>query len=101
MKTKIHREIAAALLVLVALTSTALPQSVSDQASLGVVLANKPQKPFVVVQSVSSYTHYVDQTNGLSADDLVRYALLHNGELAAARQMIAEARGRFRQAGQR
>lgn len=101
MKTKIHREIAAALLLLVALPNTALPQSLSEQDSLGVVLATKPQKPLAVVQSLSSYSQFIDQTNGLSADDLVRYALLHNGELAAARQMIAEARGRFRQAGQR
>lgn len=35
----------------------------------------------------------------MTADDLVRYALEHNGELQAARTMIAEARGRLRQAG--
>jgi cobalt-zinc-cadmium efflux system outer membrane protein len=41
----------------------------------------------------------VDTANGMSADDLVRYAYEHNGELAAARATIAEARGRWRQAG--
>lgn len=35
----------------------------------------------------------------MTADDLVRYALEHNGELAAARQAIAETHGRLRQAG--
>jgi hypothetical protein len=35
--------------------------------------------------------------NGMTADDLVRYAFEHNGELAAADAMIAEARGRWRQ----
>ena len=39
------------------------------------------------------------QTSGLTADDLARLALRQNGELQAARQMIAEARGRWRQAG--
>jgi cobalt-zinc-cadmium efflux system outer membrane protein len=47
------------------------------------------------------YSQYIDPVNGLTADALVRYALEHNGELAAARQMIAEARGRLRQAGLR
>jgi cobalt-zinc-cadmium efflux system outer membrane protein len=101
MKTKIHRKIAAALLLLTALSSAALPQSAGQQDSLGVVLADKPPQPVAEAQSVSSYPKYVDQANGLSADELVRYALLHNGELTAARQMIAEARGRLRQAGLR
>jgi cobalt-zinc-cadmium efflux system outer membrane protein len=35
----------------------------------------------------------------MTADDLVKRALEQNGELQAARQMIAEARGRWRQAG--
>ncbi len=39
------------------------------------------------------------QTSDLTADDLVKLALKQNGELQAARQMIAEARGRWRQAG--
>ncbi|MGH9850996.1 MAG: TolC family protein, partial [Blastocatellia bacterium] len=46
-----------------------------------------------------AYTRLIDPANGMTADDLVRYALEHNGELAAARKMIAEARGRLRQAG--
>ena len=39
------------------------------------------------------------QTGDLTADDLVKLALKQNGELQAARQMIAEASGRWRQAG--
>jgi cobalt-zinc-cadmium efflux system outer membrane protein len=50
-------------------------------------------------QAPSAYSRFVDQSAGLSAGDLVNYALKHNGELQAARQMIAEARGRLRQAG--
>jgi cobalt-zinc-cadmium efflux system outer membrane protein len=45
------------------------------------------------------YSQYIDPVNGLTASALVRYALAHNGELMAARLMIAEARGRLRQAG--
>ncbi len=37
--------------------------------------------------------------NEMTAEALVRYAFEHNGDLAAARAMIAEARGRWRQAG--
>ena len=51
--------------------------------------------------TISVYPQFIDEINGLTADDLVRYALAHNGELAAARQMVAEARGRLRQAGLR
>ena len=47
---------------------------------------------------VSTYNRLVDAAHGLTADELVRYALLHNGELLAARQMIAEANGRWQQA---
>lgn len=47
---------------------------------------------------VSGYARLVDPAQGATAEELVRYALEHNGELLAARQMIAEARGRLRQA---
>ena len=47
----------------------------------------------------STYDRLIDPANGMTADDLVRYAFEHNGELAAARAAIAEARGRWRQAG--
>lgn len=48
---------------------------------------------------VSAYHRIINATTGMTAEDLVRYALEHNGELLAARQMIAEAQGRLRQAG--
>jgi cobalt-zinc-cadmium efflux system outer membrane protein len=48
--------------------------------------------------SVSSYNRLIDPMRGLTAAELVRYALAHNGELRAARQMIAEATGRWQQA---
>lgn len=54
--------------------------------------------PMSAVQAAGS-ARPVDSTNGMRLDDIVRYALVHNGELAAARQAIAEARGRLRQAG--
>lgn len=50
-------------------------------------------------EQAQSYARLIDAVNGTTADDLVRYALEHNGELAAARAAIAEARGRLRQAG--
>jgi outer membrane protein, heavy metal efflux system len=72
-----------------------------DQDTMGVVLASRPAETIQPAQTHSSYPQFIDPVNGLTADDLVRYALAHNGELAAARQMIAEARGRLRQAGVR
>ena len=101
MKTKICFKVLVAPLALVLLTSVAMPQSQTEQDSPGIVLLSKVERPAKVDQVNSSYPQFIDPANGLSADDLVRYALTHNGELAAARQMIAEARGRLRQAGLR
>lgn len=42
---------------------------------------------------------FIDRANGLTADDVIRYAIAHNGDLAAARVTIGEARGRLNQAG--
>jgi len=75
--------------------------SPNEQKTMGVVLSGKPLEPVQPAQAPSAYPQFVDPVNGLTSDDLVRYALAHNGELAAARQMIAEARGRLRQAGLR
>ena len=41
---------------------------------------------------------YVDQVNGISADEAVAYALSHNGELEAVRKEIAAARAMVKQA---
>src|SRR5262245_28076566 len=66
-------------------------QSVRVPAEQERALANAEQS--------SAYARLIDSANGMMADGLVRYALEHNGELQAARKMIAEARGRLRQAG--
>lgn len=46
----------------------------------------------------SSMSRYYDSTNGLSADDVVVYAVAHNGELAAFRSEVEAARGLVQQA---
>jgi cobalt-zinc-cadmium efflux system outer membrane protein len=69
----------------------ALAQSVSIPPAPEIILPN--------VEGISPHARLIDPANGMTADDLVRYALEHNGELQAARKMIAEARGRLRQAG--
>lgn len=89
------------LLVAFSTASAAWPQSESNQDTLGLVRTGKTEQPPDPMPIVSSYAQFIDPVNGYTADDLVRYALAHNGELAAARQMIAEARGKLRQAGLR
>ena len=62
---------------------------------------------FTVVAQTQLSTHaeytvassrYVDQTNGMTADEAVAYALAHNGELEAARKEIDAARAMLKQA---
>ncbi|MGI8639691.1 MAG: TolC family protein [Pyrinomonadaceae bacterium] len=48
-----------------------------------------------------SLARYVDQTNGMTADEAVAFALLNNGELAAAQKEIEAARSLVKQAGLR
>ena len=88
-----------AVLLLTMSATGALPRSINDGQEVGLVLSAGPSKPVEPAEPPSLYAQYIDPVDGLSADALVRYALSHNGELAAARQMIAEARGRVRQAG--
>src|SRR5258705_10573312 len=90
------RSTVAALLLMLS-TEAALPQSMTGGL---VASANQPAK-IEPAEPRSMYSQYIDPVNGLTADALVRYALAHNGELAAGRQVIAEARGRLRQAGLR
>lgn len=91
---------ATGVMLLLTLTATgAFPQSVTDGQEIGLVLSAGSPKPNEPAEPPAFYAQYIDPVNGLSGDALVRYALAHNGELAAARQMIAEARGRLRQAG--
>lgn len=90
-----------ALLLLSLLTTVALPQAIAERQAIGVVLSAKPPKPVEPAEPAeprSMYSQYIDPVSGLTSDDLVRYSLTHNGELAAARQTIAEARGKLRQA---
>ena len=124
MRRKICLKVLIAALLLVSSTASVLPQSVkkeeqrqervagakestlqprasNEQETMGIVLSGNATEPVQLVQTPSSYPRFIDPVNGLTPDDLVRYALAHNGELAAARQMIAEARGRLRQAGLR
>src|SRR5712691_3595037 len=87
------------LLLMMFSAGVVLPQTMSDGPEVGLVLLAKPPSKVEPAQPRSMYSQYIDPVNGLTADALVRYAIAHNGELAAARQMIAEARGRLRQAG--
>jgi cobalt-zinc-cadmium efflux system outer membrane protein len=75
-KTKI---ISALLLSLIA--ATALSQSIIERSQ------------------ATTQSRFIDSDKSVTADDLVNLALKQNGELQAARQMIAEVRGRWRQAG--
>lgn len=71
-----------------------LPASALSQTSEQTAEAATPGAPAVV----STYARLIDPLKGRLADELVRYALAHNGELLAARKMIDEAQGRLRQA---
>ncbi len=71
------------------------------------ILAVLMLAPFVVVAQnaapvqtppESSPSRYVDQTNGMLADDAVAYALSHNGELQAVRKEIEAAQAMVKQA---
>src|SRR5262249_36625541 len=48
--------------------------------------------------SNSDLSRYLDQANGMAADDAVKYALTHNGELEAARKEIDAAQALVKQA---
>ena len=88
-----------AVLSLTLSATAGLPRSITGEQEIGLVLSAKPTKAIESVEPRSMYSQYIDPVNGLTSDELVRYALKHNGELAAARQMIAEALGKLRQAG--
>lgn len=49
-------------------------------------------------QTQTSLARYLDQTNGMTADEAVAYALAHNAELEAARKEINAARAMVQQA---
>ncbi|HWP53393.1 MAG TPA: CusA/CzcA family heavy metal efflux RND transporter, partial [Pyrinomonadaceae bacterium] len=50
------------------------------------------------IQTKSESSRYLDQTNGMTADEAVAYALTHNGELEAARKEIDAAKAMVKQA---
>jgi cobalt-zinc-cadmium efflux system outer membrane protein len=99
MRRKIHYNVIGTVALLILSAAVALPQTLANEQELGLVLAAKPPKSVESVELPSMYSQFIDSVNGLTPDDVVRYALAHNGELAAARKMIAEARGKLRQAG--
>src|SRR6266571_2307297 len=101
MKSKSLLKTIGAAVLLTMSAAAALPQTLTDGQELGLVLSAKPSKPIETAAPSSMYAQYIDPVDGLTADEIVRYALAHNGELAAARQMIAEARGKLHQAGLR
>src|SRR5207248_785100 len=49
-------------------------------------------------QTQTTISRYLDQTDGMTADQAVAYALEHNGELQAARKEIDAARAMVKQA---
>src|SRR5690349_15712491 len=79
------------LVALFILTVQALSTSESTRAQgTGVIQAQQ--------NAQSSMSRYYDSTNGLSADEVVVYAVTHNGELAAFRSEVEAARGLVQQA---
>ena len=101
MRIKVLVKATASTLLLMSSSTVVVAQSLGDGRAVGLVIVAKPPAPAESGEPRSMYGQYIDPVDGLGPDDLVRYALAHNGELAAARQMIAEARGRLRQAGLR
>ena len=53
------------------------------------------------VNQPALFARYVDQTNGMTADDAVAFALAHNGELIALQKELEAARAMVKQAGLR
>ena len=61
------------------------------------IISAQTPKP-TATQTPSVLSRYLDQVNGLIADDAVAYALSHNAELEAARKEVDAAKARSRQA---
>ena len=97
-ENKVTRFVAVAILVTV-LEVSAFGQEVGRE--IGMVSNGSRVDRSSAEPQRSFYEQIIDPVDGLNADDFVRYALARNGELAAARQLIAEAHGRLRQAGLR
>jgi outer membrane protein, heavy metal efflux system len=65
------------------------PQPVRAQGTSAILAHQNPQ---------SSLSRFYDPNTGMSADEVVAYALSHNGELAAVRSEVEAARGLVQQA---
>jgi len=57
-----------------------------------------PAQTATASQAQADSSRYVDRTNGMTADEAVKFALAHNGELEAARKEIDAARAMVKQA---
>jgi outer membrane protein, heavy metal efflux system len=78
------------------------------EISLGDIFSqDKPSETALIVsaserdEQQQSIKKYLDQATGMSVDEVVAYALSHNGELLAARAEAEAARGLLKQAGLR
>src|SRR5262245_5561775 len=67
-------------------------------SSLMLTRVSVAQTQTTASQTSSEFTRYIDQANGMIADDEVKYALAHNGELEAARKELDSARAMVKQA---
>ena len=85
----IHRPLRR-LVVAVLLTGFLAPHTILAQA-----ISNQNSKG---AQTQPALSRYLDQTNGMTANDAVAYALAHNGDLEAARKEIEAARAMVKQA---
>ncbi len=91
MRRKKYAGFLAGLVLLILAANIAYAQPAVAQTLSERVSANELQP--------STYPRLIDAASGMTADDLVRLALSHNGELAAARKTIDQTRGQLRQAG--
>jgi cobalt-zinc-cadmium efflux system outer membrane protein len=66
---------------------------------LSLIAATALSQSIIERSQATTQSRFIDSDKSVTADDLVNLALKQNGELQAARQMIAEVRGRWRQAG--
>jgi len=85
--------VATLLAILVPANTTLLAQTVNSTGSNSGATANTNSP-----RQTSALSRYLDQTNGLTANEAVAYALSHNGDLAAARTDIDAARAMVKQA---
>src|SRR5882672_2297095 len=91
------RELNASRSLVAAILLTTVFSQMTTKTSFAQTDASGPSLTGSATQN-PNLSHYVDQTNGMTADDAVTYALAHNGDLLAARKEIDAARGIVKQA---